>query len=70
MMTLYDLLLLHGMVDDDTYIILVDPEDIPLAGGKWFQDQILNYSECEVKSFDINFITNRAQIYVYSDFIL
>ena len=69
-MILYDLLLLHGMVDDDTYIIVADPEDIPLAGGNWFQDQILNYSECEVKSFEINFIRNRARIAVYTDHIL
>ncbi|GFI47217.1 hypothetical protein IMSAGC019_02541 [Lachnospiraceae bacterium] len=40
-----------GLVNDSTEIFIRDEESGVLAHGNWYQDDILVYGGCEVKSF-------------------
>ncbi len=50
-MTLNKILLELGLINDDTKVWIRDTDMRVLAGGNWYQDNVLNYVDREVESF-------------------
>lgn len=51
------------LIEDDTKV-LIQISGTPVASGNWFQDQILDYSDHQIRRFSIDFLKNKATIEV------
>lgn len=49
-------------VNDKTYITICMATGTPIAGGNWFQDQILEYSEEEVIKMIFDPLKNKLRL--------
>ena len=52
------------VIDDDDAIVTILIGGTPVASGNWYQDQILDYSEHNVRSFAVDYEKNRVIIRV------
>lgn len=71
-MTLIDLLELPDLIRSNTRITikLGEHEDVPVAAGNWYQDQIMNYSDRMVYEFNMNVRENKLVLSVSGDIYL
>lgn len=69
-MTLSDILMIeyvsNKVVKDDTLVYIQEGSNI-VARGKWFQDNILRYSDHEVLNFQVNLETHTLRVKVRGD---
>ena len=61
-MTVFDILSDTDLVSDNVKIRIKDTEAAPIATGSWYDDQILNYQDSEVQSFNYDVHANRLTI--------
>ncbi len=68
-MTLDELLLVPDLIRSNTRITikLGEHDDVPVASGNWYQDQILPYMDRIVYEFNMNLRENKLILSVSGD---
>lgn len=56
--------LLQSLIIEDDARVTIQIGGTPVASGNWYQDQILDYSEHNVRSFAVDYEKNRVLIRV------
>ena len=56
--------LLQSLIIEDDAIVTIQIGGTAVASGNWYQDQILDYSDHNVRSFAVDYEKNRVLIRV------